>query len=62
MMPGWIFLAAALYMTFLVALVVSLLNEGLERSIIRQTLRRWGKFLLGLVILGIIVQILTFAS
>lgn len=62
MMPGWIFLASALYMTFLVALVISLLQEGLESGIFRHTVRRWGKFLLGLAILAIFVQILTWAS
>jgi len=62
MMPGIPFLAAGLYLTLLVALVVSLLEEGDCKRFWAQTLRRWGKFLLGLAILAIIVEILTLSS
>jgi hypothetical protein len=59
MKPGWVFLGCGLYLTFLVALVISLLDQGFSKSVWAHTGRRWGKFLLGLVILGIGVQILT---
>jgi len=62
MTPGPVFLAVGLYLTLLVALVVSLLEERGGKRIWAQTLRRWGKFLLGLAILAIIVQILTFLA
>ena len=59
---GWIFIVTGIYLTFLVALVISLLDQGLTRELGVHTGRRWGKFLLGLVVLGIIVQILTVFS
>lgn len=59
MTQGILYVGALGYLTLLVAFVVSLLEEGLGGALMRQTLRRWGKFLLGLVILGAIVQALS---
>jgi hypothetical protein len=59
MMPGFYFALSALYLTLVVALVISLLDTGLRSGFLTRTLKRWGKFLLGLVVLGVIVQILT---
>lgn len=60
MTTGVAFVASAIYLTLAVALAVTLLDTGFDRRFIQHTLRRWGKFLLGLVALGAIVQILTF--
>lgn len=59
MMPGLVFVLTAIYLTFVVALVVSLLDHANRRDVQRKTLRRWSKFLLGLAILGIVVQVFT---
>jgi hypothetical protein len=59
MMPGFFFALSALYLTLVVALVISLLDTGIRSGFLVRTLKRWGKFLLGLVVLGVIVQILT---
>ncbi len=59
MMPGIVFLFSGIYLTFIVSLVISLLEWSTEKGLARNTLRRWCKFLLGLVILGILVQIFT---
>ncbi len=56
---GALYLSTLGYLTLLVAFVVSLLEEGPGGALLRQTLRRWGKFLLGLVVLGAIVQVLS---
>jgi len=58
-MPGLVFVLTAIYLTFVVALVVSLLDHANRRDVQRKTLRRWSKFLLGLAILGIVVQVFT---
>lgn len=62
MTSGLIYIGTAIYLTFLVALVISLLEQGIGKGFWHHTGRRWGKFLLGLVILGITVQILTLFS
>ncbi len=59
MTPGFVFVSTALYLTFLVALVVSLLDQSAWDTLLGRTLRRWGKFLLGLAGLAMVVQILT---
>lgn len=59
MKPGIVFLASGLYLTLLVALVISLLEQGIAKGFLAHTARRWGKFLLGLVVLGVVVEILT---
>ena len=60
MLPGIPFLFTALYMTLVVAFVVTLLEVGYGgKGLWWHTFRRWGKFLLLLIALGILVQILT---
>lgn len=59
MSQGILYVSALGYLTLLVAFVVSLLEEGLVSALVRQTMRRWGKFLLGLALLGAIVQVLS---
>ncbi len=59
MSQGILYVSALGYLTLLVAFVVSLLEEGLGSTLVRQTMRRWGKFLLGLALLGAIVQVLS---
>jgi energy-coupling factor transporter transmembrane protein EcfT len=58
-MTGIPFVVSALYLTLTVAFVVTLLERGYSQRLVWKTLRRWGKFLLLLVILGIVIQILT---
>lgn len=58
-LSGPLFVFSGLYLTLIVALVVSLLDASSWKGLLVQTARRWGKFLLGLVILGFVVQILT---
>jgi hypothetical protein len=62
MMPGFYFLLSALYLTLTVALVISLLDTGIKAGFLVRTLKRWAKFLLGLVILGLVVQIFTWLA
>ena len=59
MSQGVLYVSALGYLTLLVAFVVSLLEEGFGSALVRQTMRRWGKFLLGLVIMGAIVEVLS---
>ena len=59
MSEGMLYVGSALWLTLLVAFVVSLLEDGFCASLAKNTARRWGKFLLGLVILAIVVQVLT---
>lgn len=56
---GLLMLGNALYLTFLVSLVVSLLDTECNKRLFKETLRRWCKFLLGLIVLGFVVQIIT---
>ena len=58
-MPGFVFVACALYLTLLVAFTITLLDHPVPRRIGSETLRRWGKLLGGLVVLGIVVQLIT---
>lgn len=59
MTPGFVFVGTALYLTLVVAVVYTLNERGFSRGFAFQTGRRWGKFLLLLVVLGIVTQILT---
>lgn len=62
MANGLLHLFSMLFLAFVVAAVLSL-NEGETfRPIARATLRRWGKLVGALVLIGVIVQILTMAS
>jgi len=58
-MTGWPFVLSAFYLTLLVAFTLTLVEHGYGRAILSHTLRRWGKFLLLLVVLGVVVQVLT---
>ncbi len=61
-MAGWVFLTSMVYLTLLVAFVVSLLEFGFEAPLARKTLTRWGKFLLLLGGLGVVIVGLTVAQ
>lgn len=58
-MTGAPFIAALIYLTFIVSFTVSLLETGFGPEIWRPLLRRWGNFLLALGILVILVEALT---
>lgn len=58
-MPGVVFVGSAIYLTLVVALVITLLDTRASGTFIPVTLKRWGKMVLGLAVLGTIVQILT---
>lgn len=55
-MIGPLYLMTLGYLTLVVAVVLSLVEANNLREFSRMTGRRWGKFLLGLVLLGIIIQ------
>lgn len=57
-MAGWPFLLTAVVMTLVVAFTTTLLEVSFGPELLRHTLRRWGKFLLLLVVLAIIMQFL----
>ncbi len=59
---GAIHLASAVYLSFIVAGVISINENDNARRTIRETLRRTGKLLGVLLIAGLIVQALTFFS
>lgn len=59
---GAIHLASAVYLSFIVAGVISINENDSARRTIRETLRRTGKLLGVLLIAGLIVQALTFFS
>jgi hypothetical protein len=58
-MAGPVFLTSAIYLTLAMSFVVSLLETGFGPGLWKHTFRRWGKFLLLLVILGIVIEVLT---
>jgi putative Mn2+ efflux pump MntP len=55
-------LASMFYLSFLVCLVLSLLEGLTGKALWKVIFRRWGKLLGGLVAIGIIVQILTWIA
>jgi hypothetical protein len=59
MSAGWVFLASLGYLSLAVSVSYTLSKEGFTQNFWTKTLGRWGKFLLGLGFLGIIVEILT---
>lgn len=59
MSEGMLYIGSGLWLTLLVAFVVSVLEDGFCGALVKNTARRWGKFLLGLVILAAIVQVLS---
>ncbi len=56
---GLMFLVSMIYLTLLLSFVISLIDFGYAPSLIGKTFRRWGKFLLLLGALGVIVVVLT---
>lgn len=58
-LSGLPFFLAALYLTFLFAFVYTILVSNFASGTVWHTLRRWGKLLLLLVVLGVVVQVLT---
>ncbi len=58
-MYGTPFLISLIYLTLLVAAVVTVLERGYDQQFVRETVRRWVKFLLLLLALALVVQILT---
>lgn len=58
-MSGIPFVISMIYLTFLTAFVVTLLERGYDGRTLGKTLHRWGKFLLLLGILAIVIQVLT---
>ena len=58
-MRGLAFVVSALYLLLLVAFVMALLEDNIPGPLWKRTLLKWGNFLLLLVVLGIVVQILT---
>lgn len=59
MFAGLPFLMSAIYGTFIVAFVMTVLELDFSTGTLWHTMRRWGKFLLLLVILAIVIQILS---
>ncbi len=58
-MYGTPFLVSLIYLTLLVAAVVTVLERGYDERFVRETVRRWVKFLLLLLALAAVVQVLT---
>jgi len=59
MLMGWFNLASLFFLSFVVAFVFGLNEHDRVRPILRATVRRWVKLLVGLVVIGIVVQILS---
>jgi hypothetical protein len=59
-MAGFTFVSALIYLTLLVSFVISYLEVDLGRELVGKTLHRWGKFSLLLVVLGAIIQVMSF--
>lgn len=58
-MTGFIFIPTAVSLALVVSFVVTLLELRPGAPLMRPTLRRWGKFLLGLAGLAAVVQVLS---
>lgn len=59
MYAGALFVVSAVYLTFIVSFVVTVLERGVAAGAMGKVLHRWGKFLLLLTGLGVFVMILT---
>ncbi|GEM_PF-2318628 len=59
---GLTYVFSAIYLSFIVSMVISINENDTVRRIARETLRRAGKLLGVLAIAAIIVQVLTFFS
>lgn len=62
MTAGWIFLGTMLYLSLAVALAISLIEQETVPEILRHTVRRWAKFLAGLLVVGLLTQVLTWVG
>jgi hypothetical protein len=58
-MTGVVFVLSSLYLTLVVSVVYTLNERGFSQGMVYHTGRRWGKFLLLLVGLGVATQLLT---
>jgi hypothetical protein len=58
---GWLHLVSCLYLTFVVTFILGILEFDEWRPIWRSTLRRSLKLIGALVIIGVVVQLLSFA-
>lgn len=56
---GWVMVSSLLYLSLSVCLVISLLDTTSKSRFIKETVRRWCKFLLGLAVIALLVQVLT---
>ena len=59
MSPGIPFVSTAIGASLVVSFVMTLLELNFGPGLAKHTFRRWGKFLLLLGILGIVIQFLT---
>ena len=59
MTPGLVFVGVAVYLTGVVAVVYTLNERGFSKGFAYHSGRRWAKFCLLLVGLGLVTQILT---
>lgn len=59
MIYGLTMLTSLLYLSFTVCLVISLLDSPVKSLFLKETLRRWCKFLLGLGVIALVVQVFT---
>ncbi len=53
------FLISAIYLTLIVAYSMTILETGYDGLVVKRTMHRWGKFLLLLVGLGIVIQFIS---
>ena len=56
---GLCHLMSALYLAFVVALVISVNDGETPVRILRETVRRWAKLIGGLILIGLLVEGLT---
>jgi hypothetical protein len=56
---GWLMIASLLYLSGVICLAVSLNENQSPRRIVRETLRRWVKFLLCTFIIALAVHFLS---
>ncbi len=59
MSAGLVFAASLLYLSLAVAVSYTMSKEGIADQFWPKTMRRWGKFLLGMAGLGVVVAVLT---
>jgi hypothetical protein len=57
---GWLHIASCCYLGLVVTLVLGILEFDEWRPIWRSTLRRWLKLIGALILIGVVVQLLSF--